>query len=89
MVLHGLGFAHVSCYLIESLFNLWLMFWSTSEAFQCETGKLSGSRYPWLQKFTQIFIRAGFEHFLTFDAKPKQYEDWVSGMCKNATREGG
>ena len=43
----------------------------------------SGSRYPWLQKFTRVFIRAGFEHFLTFDAKPQQYEDWVSNAPQN------
>ena len=39
---------------------------------------LQGSRFPWLQKFTRIFIRAGFQHFLTFDAKPRQYEDAIA-----------
>jgi len=33
-----------------------------------------------------VFIRAGFEHFLTFDAKPQQYEDWVSNPPQNYAR---
>ena len=44
---------------------------------------LTGSRYPWLQQFTKLFFRAGFEHFLTFDAKPRQYEAGRGEAWKN------
>lgn len=44
---------------------------------------LTGSRYPWLQQFTKLFFRAGFEHFLTFDAKPRQYEAGPGEASKN------
>lgn len=49
---------------------------------------MQGSRYPWLQKFTRIFIRAGFEHFLTFDAKPQQYEDYIIRVAEDRSAGG-
>ncbi|CAE7203621.1 esyt3 [Symbiodinium natans] len=48
---------------------------------------MQGSRFPWLQRFTRIFIRAGFQHFLTFDAKPRQYEDHIIRLAED--RSGG
>ncbi|CAE7415441.1 rimI [Symbiodinium sp. CCMP2456] len=53
-----------------------------------EMRAMQGSRFPWLQKFTRIFIRAGFQHFLTFDAKPRQYEDHIIRVAEDRS-EGG
>lgn len=53
-----------------------------------EMRAMQGSRYPWLQKFTRVFIRAGFEHFLTFDAKPQQYEDHIIRVAEDRSNGG-
>jgi hypothetical protein len=42
-----------------------------------EMRAMQGGRYPALQKFVTTFVRAGFHHRVTFDAKAKQYTEHV------------
>lgn len=42
-----------------------------------EMRAMQGVRFPALQKVVSLLVKGGFEHFETFDAKAKQYEDHV------------
>eukprot|EP00931_Biecheleriopsis_adriatica_P104977 TRINITY_DN79583_c0_g1_i1.p1 TRINITY_DN79583_c0_g1~~TRINITY_DN79583_c0_g1_i1.p1 ORF type:complete len:428 (-),score=96.09 TRINITY_DN79583_c0_g1_i1:71-1354(-) len=53
-----------------------------------EMRAMQGTRFPALQKFTRLFIRAGFEHFVTFDAKAKQYEDCIIRVVEDKASGG-
>jgi GNAT superfamily N-acetyltransferase len=44
---------------------------------ELEMRAMQGGRFPRLQAALRFFIRVGFEHYSTFDAKPKQYEDCI------------
>lgn len=42
-----------------------------------EMRAMQGGRFPAVQKLLSFFFRAGFEHFVTFDAKAKQYDEHI------------
>mmetsp|Transcript_106001 Transcript_106001/g.167367 ORF Transcript_106001/g.167367 Transcript_106001/m.167367 type:complete len:423 (+) Transcript_106001:54-1322(+) len=53
-----------------------------------EMRAMQGGRFPALQKVVSFFVKAGFEHFETFDAKAKQYEDYIIRVVEDTSNGG-